>query len=231
MKNTIISGTKISAVVKIIFIVVIALIVLHAFDINITGLVAFGGIGGIAVGFAARDLLANFFGALMIYFDKPFLVGDLIRSPDRQIEGTVEHIGWRLTYVRTPDKRMLYIPNSIFSTIMVENTSRMISRHINESVKLRYEDLDKVEKITVQIREILMKHNEIDRAQGVLVFVNKFSDVAIEIIIDAFTYTKKLDEFCGVKQNVLLKVAEVIKQNGAQIAVQNFYLKKEVSNA
>jgi len=81
----------------------------------------------------------------------------------------------------------------------------LIGRHITESVKLRYENLDKVENITTQIREILMKHNEIDCAQGGLVFVNKFSDVAIEIMIDAFTYTKKFDEFCAVKQNVYLK--------------------------
>jgi len=74
---------------------------------SISGVLAFGGIGGIAVGFAARDLLANFFGGFMIYMDRPFDVGDWIRSPDQEIEGTVEKIGWRLTTIRTFDKRPL----------------------------------------------------------------------------------------------------------------------------
>ncbi len=68
----------------------------------------------------------------MIYFDRPFKVGDWIRSPDRQIEGTVERIGWRMTIIRTFDKRPLYVPNSVFSSIVVENPSRMLNRRIYE---------------------------------------------------------------------------------------------------
>jgi MscS family membrane protein len=105
---------------KAIIAIISALMLLQEFGISISGLVAFGGIGGIAVGFASKDLLANFFGAGMIYFDRPFSTGDRINSPDRKIEGIVEHIGWRLTKVRTPDNTMIYIPNSIFSTIIVE---------------------------------------------------------------------------------------------------------------
>ncbi len=59
------------------------LVILQILGINIAGLVAFGGVGGIAVGFAARDVIANMFGGLTIYLDRPFAVGDWIRSPDR----------------------------------------------------------------------------------------------------------------------------------------------------
>ena len=97
------------------------LVALPTVGIEITALLAFGGVGGLAVGFAAQDLLSNFFGGLMIYLDRPFTIGDWIRSPDREIEGTVESIGWRLTVVRTFDKRPLYIPNSVFTTLTVEN--------------------------------------------------------------------------------------------------------------
>ena len=93
------------------------LLVLQALGFSISGVLAFGGIGGIAVGFAARDLLANFFGALMVFLDRPFSVGDWVRSPDQEIEGTVEEIGWRLTRIRTFDKRPLYVPNSVFNSI------------------------------------------------------------------------------------------------------------------
>ena len=103
---------------------------MQALGYSISGVLAFGGIGGIAVGFAAKDLLANFFGGLMIYLDRPFSVGDWIRSPDKNIEGTVEEIGWRLTRIRTFDKRPLYVPNSTFTQISVENPSRMLNRRI-----------------------------------------------------------------------------------------------------
>jgi len=71
-------------------IITAALVVMQTLGFSISGVLAFGGIGGIAVGFAARDMLANFFGGLMIYLDRPFAIGDWIRSPDRSIEGTVE---------------------------------------------------------------------------------------------------------------------------------------------
>ena len=93
------------------------LIAMQVFGYSISGLLAFGGIGGLAVGFAAKDLLANFFGGLMLYLDQPFKVGDWVRSPDQEIEGTVEDVGWRLTRIRTFDKRPLYIPNAIFNSI------------------------------------------------------------------------------------------------------------------
>ena len=106
------------------------LVALPTLGIEITALLAFGGVGGIAVGFAAQDLLSNFFGGLMIYLDRPFAIGDWIRSPDREIEGTVESIGWRLTLVRTFDKRPLYVPNSVFAKLALENPSRMTNRRI-----------------------------------------------------------------------------------------------------
>ena len=86
---------------RIAVLITTALAILQTLEISISGVVAFGGIGGIAIGFAAKDLLANFFGGLMVYMDRPFTVGDWIRSPDREIEGTVEDIGWRLTRIRT----------------------------------------------------------------------------------------------------------------------------------
>ena len=63
--------------------IVVLLMVLQSLGVSVSGLLAFVGIGGIAVGFAARDLLANFLGGLSIYLDRPFTVGDWIRSPDR----------------------------------------------------------------------------------------------------------------------------------------------------
>lgn len=111
----------------------------RALGVNIAGLLAFGGVGGIAAGLAAKSLLANLFGGLSVYLDHPFRIGDWIRSPDREIEGTVEEIGWRRTLIRTFDMRPLYVPNALFMTISVENPSRMLNRRTFEKVGVRYE--------------------------------------------------------------------------------------------
>lgn len=121
-----------------------ALIVMQSLGYSVSGILAFGGIGGLAVGFAAKDLLANFFGGLTIYLDRPFKVGDWVRSPDKEIEGTVEDIGWRLTRIRTFDKRPLYVPNGTFTQISLENPSRMQNRRIKETIGIRYNDASKM---------------------------------------------------------------------------------------
>ena len=122
----------ISKLARISVVITTILMMLQTLGFSVSGVLAFGGVGGIAIGFAAQDMLSNFFGGLFLYLDRPFVVGDWVRSPDRQMEGTIEKIGWRVTVIRTFDKRPLYIPNAIFSKIAVENPSRMQNRRIKE---------------------------------------------------------------------------------------------------
>jgi MscS family membrane protein len=194
------------------------LVAMQLFGYSISGLLAFGGIGGIAVGFAAKDLLANFFGGLMIYLDRPFSVGEWIRSPDKEIEGTVEDIGWRLTRIRTFDKRPLYIPNSVFASISVENPSRMTNRRIYETVGIRYEDIGSMDAIVDQVTAMLLEHPDIDASQTMIVNFNKFSASSVDFFVYTFTKTTNWNDFHRVKQDVLLKVAEVVAANRAEIA-------------
>ena len=194
------------------------LIAMQLFGYSISGLLAFGGIGGIAVGFAAKDLLANFFGGLMIYLDRPFSVGEWIRSPDKEIEGTVEDIGWRLTRIRTFDKRPLYIPNSVFASISVENPSRMSNRRIHETVGIRYQDISSMDAIVTQVTAMLMAHPEIDTNQTMIVNFNKFSASSVDFFVYTFTKTTNWVDFHQIKQDVLLSVAEIVAANSAEIA-------------
>ncbi|MCE3255632.1 MAG: MscS Mechanosensitive ion channel [Rickettsiaceae bacterium] len=203
---------------KIVVVLIAAIMLMDVAGVSVSGLVAFGGAGGIIAGLAAKDLLANFFGSMMIYFDRPFVVGDWIRSPDRKIEGVVEHIGWRLTHVRTFDKRMIYVPNSIFSTLIVENPSRMTHRHIHETVRIRYEDIDKIDNIISQIKRMINNHEGIDKSCGILVNLSKFGESSVELFVDAFTSTKKWAEYSAIKQDILLKISDVIRRNQAGLA-------------
>ncbi|MCG8435435.1 MAG: mechanosensitive ion channel family protein, partial [Gammaproteobacteria bacterium] len=163
------------------------LVALQTLGFSISGVLAFGGVGGIAVGFAARDLLANFFGGLTVYLDRPFKVGDWIRSPDRNIEGVVENIGWRTTRIRTFDKRPLYVPNAIFTTIVVENPSRMTNRRIYETIGLRYDDFRQVSNILQDVRQYLRNDKDIDQSRTLMVNFNEYSASSLDFFIYTFT--------------------------------------------
>ena len=212
------TADAISQLLRVSIIITSLLVALQSMGFNISAVLAFGGIGGIAVGFAAKDLLANFFGGLMIYLDRPFSVGDWIRSPDRQIEGTVEKIGWRLTLIRTFDKRPLYIPNSMFASISVENPSRMTHRRIYETIGVRYSDVKNLEKIISDVKDMLSMHDEIDTTQTMIVNFNKFAPSSLDFFVYTFTKTTDWIKFHDVKQDVLLKITEIIEKHGAEIA-------------
>ena len=198
--------------------VVTALMILQSLGVSISGLLAFGGIGGIAVGFAAKDLLANFFGSLSIYLDRPFTTGDWIRSPDKQIEGTVEDIGWRLTRIRTFDQRPLYVPNATFSQISVENPSRMFNRRIYETIGIRYSDADKMEVIVQEVKDMLRQNPDIDLTRTLIVNFVSFGPSSLDFFVYTFTKTTDWVTFHGVKQDVLLKILEIIHANDADVA-------------
>ncbi len=194
------------------------LLILQNLGVSISAVLAFGGIGGIAIGFAAKDLLANFFGGLIIYLDRPFSIGDWIRSNDRQIEGTVEYIGWRQTRIRTFDKRPLYVPNAIFNSIAVENPSRMTNRRIYETFGVRYDDISQAENIITQVKQMLQQHPAIDTKQTMIVNLNAFSESSVDFFVYTFTKTTDWIKFHEIKQDVLLKIADVISSNNAEMA-------------
>jgi len=203
---------------KLTIVTITSLSIVQSFGISLSGLLAFGGMGGLIVGMAAKDLLGNFFGALMIYLDKPFKIGEWIRSPDRNIEGTVEKIGWRLTKIRTFDKRPLYVPNGLFTQIVLENASRMSNRRIKETFGIRYNDIDKIEEIIKDVRKMLAAHKDIDQRQTLIVNLTTFNHSSVDFFIYIFTKTTNWIAFQEVKQDVLLKISEVVFAHQAQFA-------------
>jgi MscS family membrane protein len=203
---------------RLVTVVISVLMAAQSLGFQITGLLALGGVGGLAVGFAAKDLLANFFGGLTIYLDRPFGVGEWIRSPDKSLEGTVEYISWRHTRIRAFNKNPIYVPNSVFTTIVVENPSRMTNRRIKETIGLRYDDFAVVGPIVAEIKAMLRAHPAIDQAQTLIVNFNQFGASSLDILIYTFTKTIVWTEYHEVKQDILLKIGEIIERHGAEIA-------------
>jgi MscS family membrane protein len=208
----------VSKLLRITIFVTSGLVILQTLGFSLTSLLAFGGIGGLAIGFAAQDLLSNFFGGLTVYMERPFSVGDWVRSPDRNIEGTVQEIGWRRTVIRTFDLRPLYVPNSVFNQISLENPSRMLHRRIFETVGVRYDDFSRIEGILKDVREMLHEHEEITKERTLMVYFDSFADSSLDFFIYCFTETKVWTEFHAVKEDVLLRTGKIIEAHGAQIA-------------
>ena len=203
---------------RIVLWVIAGIMILQSLGVSVSGLLAFGGVGGIAVGFAARDLLANFLGGLSIFMDRPFAVGDWIRSPDREIEGTVEDVGWRVTRIRTFDQRPLYVPNSVFSTVALENPSRMLNRRIYETIGIRYDDAAAMEQIVAEVKEMLVAHDDIDKGKTLMVNFVAFGASSLDFFIYCFTRTTDWATYHGVKQDVLVKILKIIEGQGAEVA-------------
>lgn len=212
------TAAALSRILGVCVVISTLLIILQMLGYSISGVLAFGGIGGIAVGFAAKDLLANFFGGLMIHLDRPFKVGDWIRSPDKSIEGVVEHIGWRITCIRTFDKRPLYVPNAIFTQIAVENPSRMTNRRIYETIGVRYQDADKLPQIVAETESMLRSHPDIDQNLVIIVNFDKFAESSLNFFIYTLTKTTDWVTYHSVKQDVLFKVLNIIRTHQAEIA-------------
>jgi MscS family membrane protein len=220
-KKTKLDPTTVSALTKVLNIVVIVLTglaLMQSFGFSVGAILAFIGGGGVAAGFAAKDFLANFFGAVMIYMDRPFKVGDWIRSPDKEIEGYVENISLRATMVRTLDKRPLYVPNSVFNTISIENPSRMSHRRILETIGLRHEDFSVVERISKDAEKMLRSHKEIDVSLPIVISLNDVSSTSLNMVLIAFTKAIETENFYKIKQEIMLKLFDIIHKHEAKIA-------------
>lgn len=183
-----------------------------------TLLIVRGGIS-IALGLGAQHVLSNFFGGLIVLINRPFRVGDWVSSPDRNIEGVVEGIGWHSTTIRTLDRRPLYVPNSIFTHIVIMNSSLMYNRQIKQIVAISYQDVNKIIKITHEIESMLRSHQEIDQGQLIMANWVEFGTYALHIEVHAFTKTTDRFLFRKVQQEIYIKIVHIIENHGAKLAI------------
>lgn len=197
---------------------VAVLLALPSLGFKTGSLLAFGGVGGLGVALAAKETLSNVLGGMMLFWDRPFSVGDWIRSPDRQIEGNVEHIGWRLTRIRTLAKCLLYVPNSVFSTIIIENPQRMSHRHLNQIVGVRYDDARVIAPITQAVEAMLRAHPAIDTTQSVMVTLVELAASSLNLNLYAYVKVTESAKFRQFVQEILLKTIAIIAEHGAECA-------------
>lgn len=213
--------TAITGVAKVLRLLLVVILTIVGFDLmglDPRGLIALGSVSGAALAFASKDLVSNWFGGIMLYLDKPFKVGDWIRSPDREIEGTVEYIGWRITKIKTFDKRPLYVPNAVFNNIAVQNPSRMTHRRIKETIGVRYDDVKQVNSLALSIESYLKACQLIAQDQIIIVNLNTFGASSVDLLVYCMTVTTDWKTFHIHKQTVLLDIANLVEQHNCEFA-------------
>lgn len=169
-----------------IYIIAISLI-LKELGIDITAIAVSLGIVGVAVGFAARDIIANFISGMFILADKSFKVGDTISVSNQK--GKVTKVGFRITTITTPDNSVITIPNSAFSTSPYSNFTYMDRRRVDLGITIPYTfDL---EELTVKIEKILEEFDWVNKSPKPKVMLLELSDVGVKAKITAWTSNPK----------------------------------------
>uniref|UniRef100_UPI003342D443 mechanosensitive ion channel family protein n=1 Tax=Castellaniella defragrans TaxID=75697 RepID=UPI003342D443 len=192
------------------------LMMMQTLGFSIAGLLAFGGVGGIAIGFAAQSLVANLLGGLTIFASRPFKVGEYIIIPGTELMGGVEYIGWRATRLIGFDRKPFYVPNAMFNTQPVINHTRMTNRRIMEDIHIRYVDIDAVPAIVADVRTMLRAHPGVQHD----FFAFNFSSCgtfSLKLFLLAFTVSTDYNEYLNVQEDVLLKIAAIIRGHGAEL--------------
>jgi len=217
-----------SKLLRAIIVLISISVILQEFNYNISGLVAGLGIGGLAISLAAQDMIKNFIGGLVIIFEKPFSIGDWINATS--VEGTVEDISFRSTLIRTFDQALVTVPNSSLAATNIINYSKMGKRKIDFRIGISYNTpIDKVEQAIFRLREMIQAHEGI-HPETILVTFDKLSESSLELFFYFFTKTTVWSEYLEVKQEINLKIIEILNEEGIEIAFPSQTLYITASN-
>lgn len=215
--------TTAGAIHKVSFVAIVVVAVMmgaQTLGFSIASLLAFGGVAGIAVGFAAQGLVANLLGGATVYASRPFSVGEDIIFPGTDLMGTVQEIGWRATRIRGWNGKPFYVPNAKFNTETIINHSRQDYRSIEEFIHVPLQYVDKVAAIVHDVNHMLEQHPEMDHANAYHVFnLDSYGEYALRFILFAWIKSTTYLGYEQAKQDMLLKVADIIREHGAELAM------------
>ena len=204
-------------VIKGIIIAIGASTILHNWGVNVTGIVASLGLGGLAFALAAKDTAANLFASIALLLDNSIKSGEWIKVAG--VEGVVEGVGMRTTKIRSFQKSLFTVPNHLIANNPIENFSRRGVRRIKMNVGLTYNtSSSQLENIILEIREMLQNHPKISQKETLLVNFNDFGDSALNIFIYAFTYTSQWDHYLDIREDIHLKIIQIVEKNGSSFA-------------
>jgi len=174
------------------------------------------GIGGLAVALAIRPTLENLIGGVVLYLDHPVRVGDFCNFGDKT--GTVEAIGVRSTKLRALDRTLITVPNAALADMQLINWAKCDRMLINATIGLRYEtENDQLRHVLVKFREMLHAHPKI-HSDTVRVRFAGFGQFSLDIGVRIYALTQDFNEYHAIREDVLLRMSEIIKKSGSSFA-------------
>ncbi len=220
-----------SKALKVTVVLVGAVTALQVLGINVTGLVAGLGIGGLAVALGLQDTLANFFGSVFIFIDRPFAVGDWIKVGD--VEGTVTEVGFRSTRIETFPKTVVTIPNKTVANAVIDNKSRMPKRRVMQTIGVTYETTaQQMTEVVEAIRKTLENDDGVHQ-EYIVVRFTEFADSSLNILVYYFTKATAYADHLATKERVNLAIMRAIDELGLSIAfpTQTVYFEGDIAKS
>ncbi len=217
----------IAKTLKIFLVITGLLVIAQNMGYSVSGLIASLGIGGIAVAMAARDTIANVFGSIMILVDRPFMVGDWIKTD--AFEGVVEEIGFRSTKIRTFAKTLVNVPNSHLANMVIDNIDARHVRRVKMRIGLTYDTTPaQMQQAIEGIERILAEHPGVDQHYKLVKF-DEFEASSLSIFLYYFTVSKVWEEYLQVRQEVNMQIMELLDRLGLEFAFpsRTVYLRHE----
>jgi len=210
-------GNFILTVLKIIIIGIGLAAILQIWGVNVTALIASLGLGGLAFALAAKDTAANLFGSFALLADRSIRIGEWVKI--ESVEGVVEDVGMRTTKIRSFEKSLITVPNQVVANRPIENFSRRGIRRINMHIGLTYDTTSKqLVKIKNDIETMLRSHKDISQKDSLMVFFDTFGESSLNIFIYTFTATANWEKYLTIKEEILIKIMQIVEENGSRFA-------------
>lgn len=202
--------------IRVLVYIIAGFLVITELGYNLNGLVAGLGIGSVVITLAAQDTAKNLFGGLVIFLDKPFIVGDWIEVEN--YEGTVEDITFRSTRVRSFENSVINIPNASIANASIINWSRMEKRRNKVNLCLELDtSIEKVQIVQKRIKEMLMKHDDVID-DTIIVRFDNITDNGINLLICSYTNSIDYASFIEEKEKINFKILQILREENVELA-------------
>lgn len=201
---------------KVFIVILGSLITIQNLGINVLSLLAGLGLGGLAFALAAKDTCANFFGSIMIFLDRPFMVGDWVVAGDS--EGTVEEIGFRSTRIRTFYNSVISVPNANMANMSIDNMGRREFRRVNTTLGVLYSTPpEKIEEFVEGIKQII-QDNSYTRKDYFHVCFKGYNSSSLDIMVYFFLRVPDWGQELAEKQKIFFEILKLAHNIGVDFA-------------
>lgn len=219
-----------SKLLSIVVLICAVIPVMQIFGVGLGAIATVGGLGGLIIGFSTKDLFTNFFGLFSVYLDKPFAIGDEITILDKGINGVVEEIGLRTTTLRTSNnKTAVYLPNSIFNTMIIENNTRILNKIFIQEFKIECSDLEMLNDLFEQVKLELKNFAFIDKNINSVIRIVDLNHREIIISFKIFFEPINIANFVTHSNVVMKFLFQKLKNNNIKIFDKNEkFIMKEI---